>query len=261
MVDDVRVKALPPEAQPGASALDYHDIPVDLKSSAAAEPLVELRKYGVAAESYYAREDGLNAPYYRQVCATEPQVRCRKTVAEKLQRVNARLKNYGVELFVYDAYRPVACQKALWTYFLNEAKRQLKTDNAEQLRKFAGKFCSNPSAFDIRNSHTWPTHVTGGAVDLTLRRMGSGELLYMGTVFDEASGASYTNAFETDENDSASVLEARRNRRLLYWAMRGEGFSNYPYEWWHYDYGTQMWVQNSRRLPHAPTTAIYGPAS
>jgi D-alanyl-D-alanine dipeptidase len=38
------------------------------------------------------------------------------------------------------------------------------------------------------------------------------------------------------------------NRRLLYWTMREAGFTNYPYEYWHYDYGDQMYVLTLRSL-------------
>ncbi|WP_243737176.1 M15 family metallopeptidase [Halomonas ventosae] len=29
---------------------------------------------------------------------------------------------------------------------------------------------------------------------------------------------------------------------MLYHAMRGAGFSNLPSEWWHYDFGNQLWA-------------------
>lgn len=258
--DDLRMKPLPPELQLGASALDYHKIPIDTQNPANKEPLVDLQKtYQIAGEEYYARTDGLNAPYYRQVCANLKRgLLCRKTVAEKLKRVNERLKPYGVEVFVFDAYRSIECQRALWAHFMKVAREQLKTDDPVKLREFAGRFCSDPSSFNPSDSRTWPTHTTGGAVDLTLRRVGTGEFLFTGTVFDEASAASYTNAFEQAEEESASVEDAKRNRRLLYWAMHSEGFTNYPYEWWHFDYGTQMWAKNSRQLGKTQRTAFYG---
>lgn len=42
------------------------------------------------------------------------------------------------------------------------------------------------------------------------------------------------------------------NRRLLYTVMVEAGFTNYPLEWWHYDYGDQFWGHLSKR------DAIYG---
>lgn len=241
--DDLRLKPLPPEAHPGATALDYHSIPVNLKGPFATEKLVSIRSKRIAGDNQY-----------RKICSNDGSIWCRTTVAEKLLRVNKTLKPYGLELYLFDGYRPVECQTALWAHFTNIAKETLKTEDQAAVRQFAGRFCSDPTRYNITDSTTWPTHVTGGAVDLTLRRLGTKELLPMGSAFDEASRASYTNAFEQSSED------VRRNRRLLYWAMRSEGFANYPYEWWHYDYGTQMWVRNSRGLPDAPKVAIYGPA-
>ena len=45
------------------------------------------------------------------------------------------------------------------------------------------------------------------------------------------------------------------NRRLLFHAMTGAGFTNYRGEWWHFDFGNQRWA-NIAAVPHA----IYGAA-
>jgi D-alanyl-D-alanine dipeptidase len=247
--DDMRLKPLPAELRPGPTALDYHIIPIDLTSAQNKEELVDLRSYAIAGEQYYSRADGLNPPYYKAICLHDHgALLCRKTVADKLKQVNAQLNPYGVELYVYDSYRPIECQRSLWSYFVKVAKEK------------AGQYCSDPSVFNGKDFRTWPTHTTGGAVDLTLRSLSNQQVLYMGTVFDEASPASYTSTFEqsSDEDNSASVIEARRNRRLLYWAMHSQGFANYPYEWWHYDYGTQMWAKNSNQFGHPQSKAFYG---
>jgi len=47
------------------TALDYSRIPVDLSDPKSSEPLVDLADYGIAGHDYYARTDGLNAPYNR----------------------------------------------------------------------------------------------------------------------------------------------------------------------------------------------------
>ncbi len=248
---NLKNKALPPTPE-GKTALSYHRIPIDLKSDLSKEKLVDLCSYGVAGESYYARRDGFNAPYYRSVCAGDKKQKLRKTAAVKLESVNKRLACLGLELFVFDAYRPVSCQKQLWDYSISEARRMLaKSANEEDLVEYAGKFCSNPGLFKKSDWKTWPTHLTGGAVDLTIRRKSSGELLYMGSIFDDNSELSFSAFFEKKNSDknqklSSSEICAMQNRRLLYWLMTEEGFANYPNEWWHFDFGNQMWVQNSR---------------
>ena len=67
----------------------------------------------------------------------------------------------------------------------------------------------------------------------------------MGTIFDDVTEASHTDACEraADAQLSFSDLEARANRRLLYWLMEEEGFCNNPTEWWHYSFGDQMWAR------------------
>lgn len=249
-----------PKKNSQKSALTYHDIPINSEDPRHEEALVLLRKYGIGGQAFYARQDKLNAPYYQCICPEDKTLRLRKTVAEKLARVNKRLEPLGLELFVFDAYRPVSCQKELWAYSMSEAKRILG-DSASQkeLVDYAGNFCSNPTLYDPRNWKTWPTHLSGGAVDLTLARKGSRDLVFMGGIFDDNSSLSSTDHFEdSDSNnkESSSALEAKRNRRLLYWAMQAEGFANFPYEWWHFDYGNQMWVQN--RQAKDAVDAFYG---
>jgi len=108
-------------------------------------------------------------------------------------------------------------------------------------------------------------------VDLTLRIRKTGELLFMGGVFDDPDDVSHTAYFEKVNAEHMSekkeiplsYVEALRNRRLLYWAMREAGFANYPYEWWHYDWGKQFWITNWDTSPTGadrPKSAWYGPA-
>jgi zinc D-Ala-D-Ala dipeptidase len=259
---DWRKIAVPRRRDNAPTALDYHRVPFAPESPTAKEPLVDVGAYGIANESYYARTDGFNAPYYHAIPHAQKKVVCRRSVAERLRAVNSHLRPYGVELFVLDGWRPLDVQRGLWNIFLEEARKKLHTDDPKTLKMYAGKFCSNPELFDPGNEHTWPTHVTGGAVDLTLRRLHSSELLFMGGIFDDVSPVSFTDYYERrnesnrGEPISNSDADACRNRRLLYWAMRKENFVNYPYEWWHFDYGTQMWVTNWSGA-NPPKQAIY----
>lgn len=259
---DYRNKPLPLLSQSSKllTSADYHHEPVNLKAAKSNEKLVPIDSFNIAGESYYARTDKLNAPYYRSFASAPKKILLRLTAAQKLQELNAKLAPLGLELFVFDGFRPVSCQKDLWQYFLNQAKRTLpKGSEAEQIA-YAARYCSNPSNYNCTDSTTWPTHCTGGAVDLTLRRKATGELLYMGSIFDDDAEVSHSDYFETakDKNQSTSELEARGNRRLLYWAMKSVGFENYHYEWWHYDYGNQMWLMN--RGDKGPAEAFWGPA-
>lgn len=268
MFGNIDLRAIPvPTESLDFSTLDQKDVPVK-SINASSEQLVRVSSHHIASESYYARDDGLNPPYYRGFTHAPREVWCRKGVAEKLEHANAILEAYGSELFVLDGYRPIEIQVELWEYFMGIARQTLKGATEDELIRFAGQYCSDPNQFEKDDPSSWPSHVTGGAVDVTLKRQVSGEHLYMGGVFDDASEISHTAYFECSQNNHsesrvarASIAEARKNRRLLYWAMTLAGFANYPYEWWHFDWGTRMWVNN--RLPMiapAQNYAFYGPA-
>lgn len=251
-------KPIPLRAEDAATALGYHGQPVDLTLPLSSEPLIKAEDVGLASESYYARTDGKNAPYNRCIPGTLPQVWMRESVAVRLGHVNQMLAPRGLELYLWDAYRPIETQRALWDHFLEEGRKKLQTDDPERLRQYAGHFVSEPSGYDPEDPLTWPTHNTGGAVDVTLRDKATGQLLEMGSGYDEPVDRTFTDDLERHHApaDKPTLI----NRRILYNAMTKTGFRNYPYEWWHYDYGTQMWLQNGGRLGGC-TKAWYGPAT
>lgn len=269
IVAELKRRPIPPTGKLSElTALSYHTIAINTEDPRYKEPLVAIKKFNIAQEPFYARKDGLNAPYYSCICPGEKSVRLRLELARKLNQINSRLCESDLELFVFDGYRPIECQQKLWQYFLEEAARQLgKSAGQKALIEYAGKYCSNPSNYSPANWQSWPVHITGGAVDLTVRRKSTGELLYMGGIFDDASELSASDYFEKQQSkqqtekmrpeenaESASRKEARENRRLLYWLMSEEGFANYPNEWWHYDYGTQMWAKNRRNFDGAASS-------
>lgn len=225
------------------------------------DPLVKIDAYGIAGESYYARNDGKNAPYNTALEGALPAIWCRREVALRLQQANAALAPLGLELFLYDAYRPIACQQGLWDFFISKARTELGGADEEAIETHVRKFISDPRAFKVDDPSTWPTHSTGGAVDLTLRNVKTGALLDMGAGFDEDSERSYTFYYEGLLRDGKIAQDhlPLLNRRMLYGAMIRAGFVNYPYECWHYDWGTQMYIRNARLYgTEAGTEAWYG---
>ena len=72
-------------------------------------------------------------------------------------------------------------------------------------------------------------HNRGAAVDLTLYDLGSGRHVEMGSGYDEFTERSYP------DYPGLSVRE-RESRNRLRTAMEKQGFTIYPYEWWHFDY-------------------------
>lgn len=80
-----------------------------------------------------------------------------------------------------------------------------------------------------------PPHLSGGAIDLTLYAIASGEQLEMGTPFDDCSERAHSDYFnlQTQLLPEEKIIKERRN--LLRSAMNNVGFTSYHYEWWHFD--------------------------
>lgn len=199
------------------SIASYNIIPSD-------EPIISLSKCGLLVDSQY---------YNQGIAGAYKDCYARETVAERLCYVDQILKDEGLRLKIYDAYRPITIQQRLWNFYHQKLKNEFPNISAEELDKKTAFFVSKPS-YDI---HKPSLHNTGGAVDVTLVT-DNGYGLNMGTLFDDFTNRAWTNHFEVHEENS----EVRRNRRILYNAMIQAGFTNLPSEWWHYDYGTKFWA-------------------
>lgn len=151
--------------------------------------MIELR--------YATARNFTGAPLY------PPEARCllRRSVAERLVRAQDWLMARGLGLKVWDAYRPLAIQHALW---------RCKPDPT---------FIAPPT----RGSR----HNRGASVDVTLVDS-AGRELEMPTDFDDFSPAA-ARVF------SGCTPAAAQHRALLDEAMRSAGFVGIQDEWWHYD--------------------------
>lgn len=118
------------------------------------------------------------------------------------------------------------------------------------MEAFTRKYASDPRGFDPANPATHPLHSTGGAIDVVLRRHSSGALIDLGTYFDDPDEKSHTHFYERELQAGRIARDDERllHRRALYGAMTQAGFTNYPYEFWHYDYGNRMYACMMRRL-------------
>ena len=124
-------------------------------------------------------------------------------VAHALKKVHDELKEQGMGLLVWDAYRPMEGQKALWDCYPVEG------------------FVAPP--------HKGGRHTRGTTVDLTIIDLKTGQPLFMGTGFDV-----FTPQAASDNTEITQ--EAQRNRALLKTVMEKHGFVQLPSEWWHFDY-------------------------
>ncbi len=245
-----------------ANAGSYRHVPVDASDPRAAELLVKLEDHGIAADNACARDDGNNSPYGQKISGALAHVWARASIARKLMAVDKMLEPLGLEIFVLDAYRPIACQQGLWDFYWGEARKKMPDASEAERASYVLNFVSDPTRFDPADSRTWPVHTSGGAVDVTLRRRETGEALDMGVGFDDMNDLVVSDAFERRCRAGEIGADDPRliNRRLLHNAMAAQGFINYPLEFWHFDYGDQMHALHARLLGHAaaPAAAWYG---
>ena len=120
---------------------------------------------------------------------------------KKLALVAAELEQQGMYLKIWDGFRPVSAQFALWA------------------------ICPNPTY--VANPNTgFSSHSRGNTVDLTLVDA-RGQEIEMPTGFDDFSALA-------DRNYSDCTETAAANARLLQETMEKYGFSSYFGEWWHF---------------------------
>lgn len=133
---------------------------------------------------------------------------CYGTV-KKLMQVQAALREKGLSLIIWDAYRPVEAQQKLWDV------------------------CPNPTfVADPRNGIT--SHSRGNTVDLGVVNA-DGSYIPVPSGFDEFSSLA-------DRSYADVPADAAANSQMLEDIMSANGFYGYWGEWWHYsDYTEYQW--------------------
>jgi D-alanyl-D-alanine dipeptidase len=161
---------------------------------------------------YAGTDNFLSTPLYEQARAF-----LQRPAAEALVRVSHTLRAQGYGLLIHDAYRPWYITKVFW-----DATPPDKHD-----------FVANPA--------DGSRHNRGCAVDLSLYRLSDGQEVDMPSGYDEMSERAYPTYAGGTEAE-------RRMRDLVRSAMEKEGFTVYPFEWWHFDYKDwkQYGIQNIR---------------
>ena len=252
-LEELRNRPIGDQAQPRAVRQGFRQrIMLASDNVLFGEPVVEARTLGLAGENFYA--SSRNPPYWRPIDGATDKLWLRKTAAEKLARVNARAGVVGLELFLFDAWRPRAVQAYFHDEWMpQELKRRGSTLSGAALNEEVERYWAAPTDDPASPA----PHATGAATDLTLRWK-NGEALWMGSLFDDVTALAHRDRFESlgRENFSFSDQEACANRRLLHWLMAEEGFAGHPDEWWHFSWGDQLWAA----LTGAPA-AHYGLAT
>ena len=160
--------------------------------------------------------DGYNAPL---VVVTQ-------AVADRLVLAAAALREKGLILKIFDAYRP---QRAVddfvrWGKDPEDCRRKpVHYPNEEKRDMFLKGYIA------LKSGHT-----RGCAVDLTLVDKRTHQELDMGSIFDFMDLRSHHGA------PGLSALQ-EGNRALLRDALCGHGFRLYQEEWWHYIAVPEPW--------------------
>jgi zinc D-Ala-D-Ala dipeptidase len=212
-------RPIPPLALPPA----WQAIPI----AEGGEPLVALGAYAPARIAVEPRYHQAGYP------GALPECYLRAGVARRLAEA-ARALPSGWRFVVFDGWRPVPVQQALYDEYRAELRARWPAASDAWLDAETARYVSRPSADPVRPA----PHLTGGAVDLGLRDAAD-DLVAMGTPFDACEPASATDHFErrraAGEHLTPAETAALRHRRLLYHALTAAGFSSYGEEWWHFE--------------------------
>lgn len=217
----------------------------------------------------------------------------RKGVAERLKKASSLLPK-GNMLWLWDSYRTLETQEAIFRWYqrtlatahhdweknrvIEEAQRfvSLPSDDPKKpsphttggsvditLVRFSfSKWLERRILLSCIEMFTAQNQIKYKKIMYVLRmrlmdiNRRYAQLLPMGTLFDEIKPETAAYYFEehTSLNPQQEVI--RENRALLRTSMSTAGFTSYQEEWWHYNYGNQMWAQESG-APYA----IYGYAT
>ena len=217
-------------------------------------PIIENGEPVVPARLNPERVVVLQQYYLEGIDGALPEAYLREGVFRRFVAAARRLPT-GYRMVLLDGWRPVSLQWGLFNAYAQRLRAEHPSVSEVDLRGMASKFVALPS-----NDPACPSpHLTGGAVDCTIVDP-DGVMLEMGSDFDETSERSASRWIEDrlEAGETLSVWEQTVlcNRRMLHTVMRGAGFTNYPDEWWHFDFGNQNWA-----LLSGAANAFYGPAA
>ncbi|HEY0245417.1 MAG TPA: M15 family metallopeptidase [Mucilaginibacter sp.] len=163
--------------------------------------LVEIKKYipEITLDIRYATTNNFT---HRRMY---PQARAfaRLPVVMALKDVEADLKNRGLGLKIYDAYRPYSITAKFYEV--------------------------TPDTNFVADPHKGSKHNRGCAVDISLIDLKTGKELDMPTGFDSFSRKAGANYPDLPKQEIT-------NRELLKNVMQAHGFKVISTEWWHYDF-------------------------
>lgn len=162
----------------------------------------------------------------------------REQVGIYLIEAAKKINSEGYIIQVQDAYRHPLNQKAKFVKRVNEIKLGSPAIDDKKLLEKANMYTAG---IPILAAHT-----AGAAVDVILLDRNF-KKIDMGSEYPEGRPESKT----THPGLPKKILELRK---LLVSAMESSGFTNYPFEWWHFSSGDVCAAHLNNK-----TKAIYGP--
>ncbi len=107
-LEELSRRPIPDQAGIRARKAGFRAHPIDSAGDNFSEPLADARSAGFAGENFYHSER--NPPYWRRIEGAIPELFLRAGVLEKLRRHSGAARSPGLELFLFDAWRPKAVQ-------------------------------------------------------------------------------------------------------------------------------------------------------
>jgi len=174
------------------------------------EPLVSLKKFFLDHDIEIDLVENTKSHHY-----------LRAYVAERLGDASVLANKLGYTLRLFSAFRTIDQQRELFYSRFIEMK-QLHPD--KEKRELLYLTNAYTAGVPILAAHT-----AGAAVDVELFKSGESALDF-GTSYGTATSQSNTLCEQISQS-------GRANRQILVNIMEKNGFTNYPFEWWHFSIG------------------------
>lgn len=223
------------------SSAEANATSTDTSATTNSSKFVDLASYGLKCDARYATANnftGAVVPGYKKAACWG-----KKELAEALKKVNEDLKKQGMELVIFDAYRPKAALDAFIAW-----KGKNRCTSADLIHQPFG-YTIKPDFKGLISDKS--THNYGLSVDLTIRNNSNDsypKVLWegepMGTRLDEfmikrdtkskqsSSGYWYENSIPVDGKTKYNSKNAQH--RFLRSIMEKYKFQGIPSEWWHF---------------------------
>lgn len=145
----------------------------------------------------------------------------RFSVAQAYIFAGKEFEKMGFRLYLNDAYRPFKVQKAKFAAMVKKLRISNPSWSDYKLYKTAN--------IHVAGIPVLAAHLFGVAVDVILLDKNGNEV---------DMGSKYLEDWDKAKTDCSDISNgAKANRKLLVKTMEKYGFSNYPFEWWHFSMG------------------------